>query len=125
MINTELVLDCLQKTPLSALHKDGWRAEHLLALSNDDGCAVAPTNMVVALTADDGTDATANIMSFVILVIILKKTDAEMQAINDRQGDEYLQPHRPICIGSTSPKLACNRVLSAMAEEMGPAIGPN
>ena len=45
-ITTEDVLKCVAEVaPLTTPHKEGWQAEHLLALCKDPDCAAAFTDI--------------------------------------------------------------------------------
>ena len=51
-ITPEDVYKCLvEVAPLTTPHKDGWRAEHLLALCKDADCGAAFTDVIAALVA--------------------------------------------------------------------------
>ena len=81
-ITTEDVLKCVAEVAtLMTPHKDGWRAEHLLALYKDPDCAVALSDIIGDLTTGDVTDATCDLLSSATLVVLLKKTEEEMEAL--------------------------------------------
>jgi hypothetical protein len=65
--------------PLTTLHKDGWRAEHLLTLCKDLDCGAAFTDLIATLVAGDVTDNTCDLLSYATLVILLKQTEEEME----------------------------------------------
>ncbi len=51
-ITPDMVKTCLEAVaPLTTPHKDGWRAEHLLALCADPECASALTDLVGTLAS--------------------------------------------------------------------------
>jgi hypothetical protein len=78
-ITPEDVYKCLAEVaPLTTPHKDGWRAEHLLALCKDADCGAAFTDVIAALAAGDTTDDTCDLLSFATLVVLLKKTEEEI-----------------------------------------------
>ncbi len=105
-ITLEDVYKCLAKVaPLTTPHKDGWREEHVIALCKDVDCGAAFTDVIVALDAGDVTDDTCDLLSFATFVVLLKKTDEEMEALKLRQGQLYRQPRRPLGIGSTIRRL--------------------
>ena len=53
------VYKCLAEVAsLTTPHKDGWRAEQLLALCKDVECGAAFTDVIPALAAGDVTDDT-------------------------------------------------------------------
>ncbi len=70
-------------------HKDGWRAEHLQTLCKDSDCAAAFTDMIGALAEGDITDDTCDLISSATPVILLKKTDEEMEALGQKHGSNY------------------------------------
>jgi hypothetical protein len=53
----------------------------------------------------------ADILSSTTLIILLKKDTATMEALKAAQGEAYLQPRRPIGMGTALAKLACNCAL--------------
>jgi hypothetical protein len=61
--------------PLTTSHKDGWRAEHFLALCKDPDCVVAFTAIITALAGGDVTDNTCDLPASATLVLILKKIE--------------------------------------------------
>ena len=58
-------------------------------------------------------------MSSATLVILLKKTKEEMEALRQKQGLNYRQPQRPLGMGNTIPKIVANYVIA----KAQPAIG--
>ncbi len=48
-----------------------------------------------------------------------------MEALKLAQGEAYLQPQRPIGMGTTVAKLACNFALQMVKEAMGPTMSPS
>jgi len=105
--------------PLTTPHKNGWRAEHMLALCKDQDSRVAFTNVVAALDAGNVTHDTYDLLSSATLVVLLKQIEEEMEALRVKQGPLYKQPQRPLEMGSTIPKNAANCVL----EKVQPAVG--
>jgi hypothetical protein len=105
--------------PLTTPHKDGWRAEQLLPICKDQERGDAFTDLIATLVAGDVTDDTCDLMSSATLVVLLKKTDEEMEALKLKQGPLYKQPQRPLGMGSTIPKIAGNCLL----EKVQPAVG--
>jgi hypothetical protein len=77
----EVLLNLAVVAPLTNPHKDGWRAEHLLPLCNDKECGAAFTDLIASLVAGDVTDETCDLLSLATLVVLLKKTDEEMEAL--------------------------------------------
>ena len=77
-------------SPLTTPHKDGWRAEHLLALTVDQDCAAAITDFVGALASGDVTDATCDLLLSATLIILLKKSEEEMAVMRAALGEAYL-----------------------------------
>jgi hypothetical protein len=121
-----MVMPCLEEAaPLTTPHRDGWRAEHLLALSANLGFAEALTDLIGALAAGDVTDATCDLHSSATLVVLLIKLEAEMAALREAQGDAYLQPHRPLGMGVAITMLAASGVLGVVKAAVGIAAGPH
>ncbi len=87
-ITPDMAKKCLEAVaPLTTPHKNSWRAEHLLAPCEDRACEAANTNLVGALAFRDVTDATCGLLSSATLVVLLKKTRAEMEALRAMQGE--------------------------------------
>ena len=96
-LTSEDVLKCLSEVaPLTTPHKDGWRAEHLLALCKDQECGAAFTYLISALACGDVTDNTCDLLSSTTLVVLLKKTEEDMESLKLRKGPLYKQPQRPL-----------------------------
>jgi hypothetical protein len=47
-----------------------------------------------------------------------------MEALKQQLGEAYRQPQRPIGMGTTLVKAACNCALMMVKEALGPAFGP-
>jgi hypothetical protein len=93
---------------LSSPHKDGWRNELFVEMDKDPACAAALARMLTAVVTGDVPPKTADILSSAILIILLKKDTASMEALKLVQGEAYLQPQRPIGMGTAVARLACN-----------------
>jgi len=90
-ITVHMVKDSLAAVaPLTTPPKKGWRAEHLLALAEEQDCAAAITDFVGALVAGDVTDSTCDFLFSATLVIFLKKTEEEMADMRASLGEAYL-----------------------------------
>ena len=63
-------------------------------------------------------------ISSATLVVLLKKDAETMAAMKQAQGPTYLQPQRPLGMGSTFLKLTSNCALHLIRGAMGPAVGP-
>lgn len=111
-------------TPLSTPHRDGWRNEHIAEMAKDPACAAAIARLLTAVITGDVPQKAADFLSSSTLIILLKKDAATMEALKQAQGDAYLQPQRPIGMGTAITKLACNCALHLVKEAMGPAVGP-
>jgi hypothetical protein len=123
-ITTEDVLKCIAEVaPLTTPHKDRWRVEHLQALCKDPDCAVAFTDIIGAMVGGDVTDDTCDLMSSATLVILLKKTEEEIEALGQKQGSNYRQPQRHLGMGSTIPKIAANCVIAKVQLAIGVSAG--
>ena len=81
--------------------------------------------MVATMVAGDVTNATCDLLTSAALVILLKKTEAEMEALIARQGSAYMQPHRSLDMGSAIPKLDASCVLDIVQPTIGVAAGAN
>jgi hypothetical protein len=124
-VTVETLTACLAAAPpLSSPHRDGWRNEHFVDLAKDGACGVALARVLTAIIQGDVSQKTANILSSSTLIVLLKKDADQMQALKDALGDAYLQPQRPIGMGTALVKLACNCALTLVKEALGPAVGP-
>ena len=90
---------------------DGWRNEHFVEMAKNPECAAAMARMLTAVVTWDVPQKTADILSSATLIILLKKDTATMEALKAAQGEAYLQPRRPIGMGTALAKLACNCAL--------------
>ena len=123
-ITSDIVRKCLESVaPLTTPHRDGWRAEHPLPLCADQDCMAALTDPIGAPDSGDVSDATCDLLSSATLVVLLKKTDAEMEALKENQGAEYRHPQRPLGIGSAIPKRATCCVLEIIEAAIGVTTG--
>ena len=121
-----MVQACLEAiAQLTTPHKDGWRAEHLLALSANLSCVEALADLIRAVAMRDATDATCDILSSATLVVLLKKTEAEMVALREAQGDAFFQPQRPLGVEGAITMLATSCVLGVVDTAVGAAAGPH
>jgi hypothetical protein len=77
----EVLLNLAVVAPLTIPHKDGWRAEHLLPLCKDQECGAAFTDLIASMVAGDVTDDTCDLLSSTTLLVLLKKTYEEMEAV--------------------------------------------
>jgi hypothetical protein len=75
------------------------------------------------MVSSDVPHKTADILSSAMLIVLLKKDAATMETLKQHNGDAYLQPQRPIGMGTAIVKLACNCALTMAKEAMGPAVG--
>jgi len=108
---------------LSSPHRDGWRVEYLTSIASDHACGEALASLMTTLIKGDVSDKIADLLSSAILVILLKKYAETMAQMKLLQGDAYLQPHRPLGMGSTLVKVASNCPLHLLNSCLGPAVG--
>ena len=85
--------------------------------------AAAFTYLIAALVAGDITDATCDLISSTTLVVMLKKSEEEMQALREKQGPTYKQPRRPLGMDITIPKIAANCILANVPPTVGILAG--
>jgi len=125
-VTLELLRTCPETTPpLSSPHRDGWRNEHLVDLARDTECVTALARVLTTVVAGDVPKKTTDIMSSTTLIILLKKDAEAMAELKLKQGASYLQPQRPIGMGTTLVKTTCNCALLMVKDAMGPAVGPS
>ena len=88
-------------------------------MCKDADCGAAFTDVIAALAAGDVTDDTCDLLSSATLVVLLKKTEEEMEALKLRKGQLYRQPQRPLGMGSTIPKIVANCILAKVQPDVG------
>jgi len=79
---------------------------------------------MTTLVKGDVSDKIADLLSFATLVILLKKDVESTAQLNRFQGDAYLQPQKPLGMGSTLVKVASNCALLIIKGSLGPAVEP-
>jgi hypothetical protein len=86
IVTPDMVLKCLASVaPFTTPHKDGWGAERLLSLCAVQDYAATCTYLVATLMAGDVTDITCDLLSSATLVVLLKKSEAEIEALRRKQ----------------------------------------
>jgi hypothetical protein len=124
-ITLEILRICLAVAPpLSSPHKDWWRTKHLSQLAPNDACGEALATLATSIIQGDVSDKISQLLSSTTFVVLLKKDAETMAAMKQAQGLAYLQPQRPLNMGSTFVKLASNCALHLIRGSMGPAVGP-
>ena len=98
--------------------------EHLTKIAPDDACKEALAAFATSIIHGDVSDKVFHLLSSATLVVLLKKDAYTMAAMKQAQGPAYLQPRRPLGMGSTFVKLASNCALHLIRGAMGPAVGP-
>ncbi len=93
-------------------------------LAKDPTCGAALARVLTSIVAGHVPHKTADILSSATLIVLLKTDAAAMEALKQQQGTAYRQPHRPIGMGTSLFKAACNCALLMVKEAMGPAVGP-
>jgi len=88
-------------------------------------CGSALARVLTAVVAGDVPQKTSDILSSATLIVLLKKDAAAMEAMKLTQAATYLQPQRPMGMGTVIVKAACNCALLMVKEAMGPVVGPS
>ena len=96
-----------------------------LAVTADQDCAVALTDLVGAMTSGDVTAATCDLLSSATLAILLKNTEIEMASMRAVMGEAYIHHQRPLGMGGTLTKLAAVCVLGVVDAIVGVATCPH
>ena len=74
----------------------------------------------------NASDKIADLLSSATLVILLKKDEETMDVMKKALGDVYIQPQRPLGMGSTIVKIASKCTLIPLYMSLGAAVGlPN
>jgi hypothetical protein len=94
-------------------------------LARDSACGTTIARVLTAIVAGDVPQKTVDILSSATLIVLLKKDAATMESLKQQQGEAYRQPQRPIEMGTTLVKPACNCALTMVKEAMGPVVGPS
>ena len=95
-IHVEKVRECIAAAPsLASPHMDGWRMEHLEALSRDDAFAAALASFISNIASADVPTATANYLASATLVALLKKNEEDIQAMRALLGPDFVLPYSP------------------------------
>jgi hypothetical protein len=93
-----------------------------LAVNTSYGEALA--NFMTALIKGDDSQKLADLFSSVTLVIFFKKDATTMDEMKVALGDAYLQPRRPLGMGLTLVKAACNCALVLLRGSLCGVVGP-
>jgi hypothetical protein len=87
-------------------------------------CGEGLADHATSLVKGEVSDKVEDLLSIATLVVLLKK-DAETIATMKRvQGTAYVQPQRPLRMGSTFIKVASNCALLLIRGSLDPAVGP-
>ena len=65
------------------------------------------------------------LLSSATLVVLHKKDAETMEEMKRLLGDAYMQPHKPLGMGSTLVKLVSNCAMFLLKGNLGPAVGPS
>jgi hypothetical protein len=101
-------------SPLSSPHKDGWRLENFIPLVADPYCGEALATFMTVIVKGDVSKKIANPLSSATLAILLKKDAETIEEMKRVLGDAYVQPQRPLGMGSSLVKLASNSTLLSL-----------
>jgi hypothetical protein len=77
----------------------------------------------VALAAGDVTNDTCDLLPFATMVVLLKKTEEDTEALRLKQGQQHQQPQRPMGMGSNIPKIAANCIMDKVQSAVGVSAG--
>ena len=94
-------------------------------MAKDPACGAALVNLMTALIAGDMPQKTSDMLSPTTLIVFLKKNAEAMEALKSQLGHEYVQPQRPIGMGTTIAKVGCNYALLLVKDAMGPVVEPS
>ena len=104
--------------PLTSLHRDGWRMEHLEALSRDMGFATALATLIFNIASGDVPTSTADYFASATLVALMKKNEDDIKTLRELLGMAFVLPIRPLAMASVFVKLACNCMLSDIKDDI-------
>ncbi len=97
--------------PLSSPHKDMWRVEHFIPLAADPDCGEALAAFTSVIGKGEVSQKIGDLLSSATLVILLKKDVETMEEMKRVLGDAYVQPQRPLGMGSSLVKVASDCTL--------------
>ena len=84
---------------------------------------MAFTDLIDANDARDVANDTCDLLSSATPMVLLKTIEEEMEALRQKQGLEFKQPHRPLGKESTIPKIAANYVMKKGQPTIGVFAG--
>jgi len=80
---------------------------------------------MTTIVRGDVSDKIADLLSYATLVILLKKDAETMVAMKADLGHAYVQPERPLGMGSTLVKIASNYALLMLRGSLGVVVVPS
>jgi hypothetical protein len=125
-IHVDKIRECIAAAPpLTSPHRDGWRMEHLEALSRDGAFASALAIFTSNIATGDVPTSTADYLASATLVALLKKSEEDIQAMRLLLGPDFALPIRPLAMACVFVKLACNYMLSGIKDDITNVTGPS
>jgi hypothetical protein len=94
-------------------------------LARDSACREALAVFTTVTVQGDVLNKIAYLISSTTLVILLKKDAEIMTAMKDALGADYVQPHRPLGMGSILVYIASNCALIMLRGSFGVVVGPS
>jgi hypothetical protein len=80
---------------------------------------------VTTVVQGDVSNKITDLLSSATMVILLKKDAETMVVMKETLGSTYVQPQRPLGMGSTMIKIASNCALLMLRGSFGAAVGPS
>jgi hypothetical protein len=123
-IRVDKVRECIAAAPpLTSPHMDGWRMEHLEALSRDEAFATTLATFISNIATGTVPSITADYLASATLIALLKKSKEDTHALRDLIGPSFVFPIRPLAMAYVFVKLACNCTLSGIKDDIADVIG--
>ena len=98
--------------------------DHLVPLVADQACGDALTKLITTIARGDVSERITDLLSSATLRILLKKEAETMAAMKEALGADYVQPQRPLGMGSILVKIESNCALILPRGSLGVVVGP-
>ena len=123
-IPVDKLRECMAAAPpLTSPHMDGWRMEHMEALSRDDAFATALATYISNIATRDVHSTTADYPAFATLIALLKKNEEDIHALRELLGQDFVLPIRPLAMACVFVKLTCSCVMSRIKYDSADVTG--
>jgi hypothetical protein len=98
--------------------------EDLDTLSRGDAFGTALATFISNIATGDVPATTAGYLASATLVALPKKSEEDIHALRELLGPDFVRPIRSLAMACVFVKLACNCVLSGIADDIADVTGP-